>query len=113
MFRKKVTDRALHIELLRTRAALERTAINGDWRQMREALTWRGLFGGASARGSGTLLATGADFLARYPHVLSTLSSLLMSRRARLLRLAGLSLAAWLSYRASTKARDNGDQHPR
>jgi hypothetical protein len=110
---KAFTDRALRIEFLRTRAALERESLRHSAVRLREAFTLRGLLGGNGSRGSASILVTGYDVVTRYPYFFSTLSALLVGKRMRFLRAVGLGLFAWLTYRTNARSRDNQDQHPR
>ncbi len=94
-------DRLVRIELLRARAAVERQSLAGRAGQLCDDLdprSWLGRFTGA--RG-GNLLLQGVGLLRRYPFLTSALSTLLLGKRWRLLKLGGAALAAVLAARAA------------
>ena len=113
-------DRAVRIELLRARAALERESLAQDI-----ASTTRSLKPGnllkrwipSLAKGNLSKLAwQGFTLARRYPFISSTLSALVMGRgkRAGLLKLAGGALLGWQAFKAwrDTRGSDNVQDDP-
>lgn len=109
-------DRAVRIELLRARAALERESLAHDI-----ALTTRSLTPGnllkrwlpGAARGNlSSLLFRGFTLARRYPFISSTLSAVVMGRgkRAGLFKLAGGALLGWQAFKAWRGARASADR---
>jgi len=110
--RHPAVDRAVRIELLRARAALEREALchrasqfgssigrMGD--TLRPVALLSGLFRGRSAP---QLFLRMAGLAGRYPVLTSTLSAWMMGRRrSRLLKAASAALVAWQLYGAWRK----------
>lgn len=106
-------DRAVRIELLRARAALERESLAQDL-----AATTRSLKPGnlikrwlpSLAQGNLTkLLWQGFTLARRYPFVSSTLSAVVMGRgkRSGLIKLAGGALLGWQAFKAWRGSRDS------
>jgi hypothetical protein len=111
-------DRQARIELLRTRAAIERETlarqlarVTQAWRPgllLRAALS--GLSVGKKGGWSG-LPAQLAGLLKRYPLLSSTLSSLLLGKigSAGIVRAATIGLAGWELYKAWRGGRDEAE----
>ena len=104
-------DRQARIELLRTRAALERETLAeqvaqagralGPGQLLRMALS--GLGGSMKVKGDGgSWLAQALNLADRHPLLTSTLPSLLLNsaRGRRIVRAASIALAGWQLYRA-------------
>jgi hypothetical protein len=98
--RQQHTDRAVHIQLLRARAALEREALVESVVQVGESLRPSSLLHSVwpkmrAAGGSRTALQA-FTLLRRYPMVASSLSALVMGkgRGLKLLKLGGIAWAA-------------------
>jgi hypothetical protein len=103
------SDRQARIELLRTRAALEREALAaqlaGITRAWRPGLLLRAALAGLSVGKKGgwsALPAQVVDLVKRYPVLGSTLSSLLLGRigSQSIVRAATIGLAGWELYKA-------------
>jgi len=104
--RSQAVDRAVRIELLRARAAIERESLAYDIASASRSLEPRNLLKRwlpGLARGNvSQLLWQGVSLARRYPFISSTVSALIMGRgkRSRLLRLAGGALLGWQVYKA-------------
>ena len=104
-------DRAVRIELLRARAALEREALAQDIASTTRSLKPRNLVKRwlpSLAHGNLTKLAwQGFTLARRYPFVSSTLSALVMGRgkRSGLIKLAGGAFLGWQAFKAWRDAR--------
>lgn len=93
-------DRAVRIELLRARAAVERDALASQFTQAGRSLRPAAFLRGLSGMPASSLLAEAVSLLRRYPFLLSSLPTLLaVGRRSRLFKLAGLGVAAWQAWR--------------
>jgi len=110
-------DRAVRIELLRARAAIERESLAHDIASASRALEPRNLLKRwlpGLARGNlSSLVWQGVSLARRYPFISSTVSALVMGRRgkrSRLLRLAGGALLGWQVFKAwrDTRGPDTG-----
>lgn len=103
-------DRAVRIELLRARAAIERQSMVHGLQNLGSSLTPRGLlasfFPRASRRSPSDLLLQAFSMSRRYPMILSLGSALLSAatrRRLRWWKLAAGAVAAWQMSRALRK----------
>jgi hypothetical protein len=103
-------DRALRLELLRARAAIERQAVTQDLHELGASLTPRGLmesvFPRSRRKSPSDLLMQAFTLSRRYPMVLSLGSALLTSagkRRLRWWKLAAAAAAAWQLSRGLRK----------
>lgn len=105
-------DRAVRIELLRARAAIERESLAHDIATASRSLQprnlvkrWLPAVGRSNLSG---LLWQGVSLARRYPFISSTVSALIMGRgkRSRLLRLAGGALLGWQALKAWRNSRD-------
>ena len=114
-------DRAVRIELLRARAALERESLAHDiaaaGRSLEPANLLKRWLPGLAKGNVSRLLWQGVSLARRYPFISSTLSALIMGRgkRSRLLRLAGGALLGWQvfkGWRDSRSSRDAGVPPP-
>jgi hypothetical protein len=112
MDKSPAIERAVRIELLRARAALERESLAHDI-----AVTTRSLSPGnlvrrwmpSVGRGNVTgLLWQGVSLARRYPVISSTLSAFLMKRGKKLgmLKLAGGALLGWQAFKVWRNASD-------
>ena len=109
------TDRTIRIERLRLQAALDREMVSQASYRLADACRPSTIFGHLLSQTSlirpGNLLNRSAHFLSDYPYVAASLSSLLIGRKSRLLRVAGLllgSLGAWrVVLRAATRDQSN------
>lgn len=95
-------DRAVRIELLRARAAMERQGLALGVTEVRKRMTPRGLlesvFPKSKRRSPSDLAMQAFTFSRRYPMVLSlgsTLFSTVLRRRLRWWKLAAGALVAW------------------
>lgn len=107
--RHPTVDRAVRIELLRARAALEREAMCQRFAHLGDSVNRAGnvlrpltFFSGmARSRNAPQLFMRMAGLAGRYPVLTSTLSAWMMGRkRSRLLKMASAGLVAWQVYRA-------------
>lgn len=105
--RSPAVDRAVRIELLRARAALERESLVHSIAAAGQALAPAALLRRYVPRlGAGNasrLLWQAVSLARRYPFISSTLSALIMGRggkRSRLLRLVGGALLGWQVLKA-------------
>ncbi|MFC4278682.1 hypothetical protein [Achromobacter aloeverae] len=114
-------DRAVRLELLRAKAAVEREALVHHLAEAGVALSpshlvrnmlpasLKGLAGG----GGGSRLAWQVfGLLRRYPMVLSSASALVMggNRKSKLLKLAAGALVGWQALRVWREKRDDSDE---
>lgn len=99
-------DRAVRIELLRARAAIERESLVQNTAQVGRALTPASLLReavpGLSGGGTPKLLWQIVGLARRYPYVGSSLSALLMGggKRAGLLKLLTGGMVGWQLWKA-------------
>jgi len=112
-------DRAVRIELLRARAAIERESLAHSIASASRSLQPGNLFKrwlpGLSRGNLSQLVWQGVSLARRYPFISSTVSALLMGRgkRSRLLRLAGGALLGWQAFKAWRGSRpDDGAAPP-
>lgn len=99
-------DRAVRIELLQARAAIERQSMVHGMQHLRESLTPRGLLESVMPKGPrrspSDMMMQAFSFTRRYPMVLSLGSALLSTaarRRMRWWKLAAGALVAWQASR--------------
>jgi hypothetical protein len=100
--------RQARIEYLRARAAYERQAIIFHTEQLGRDLSpkrWlRGLMRSNSSTGSnesggvGQLLGKGFSLAAEYPYLTAAISSMLVGKRWRWVKLAGIGIGVWRAY---------------
>ena len=88
-------DRQAYLELLRMRAAVERQSLMLHNSQLKLELSPKQWLHNMSTVNGGQLIATGVSFATQYPYLTSALSSLLIRRRWRTLKWAGLALIVW------------------
>lgn len=111
-------DRAVRIELLRARAAIERESLAHSLASASRALEPGNLFKrwlpGLSGGNLSHLLWRGFALARRYPFISSTVSALVMGRgkRSRLLRLVGGALLGWKAFQAWRGSRDTDGGTP-
>ena len=94
-----VPDRQTHLELLRMRAAVERQSLVLHNSQLKLELSPKQWLHNMSKVSGGQLITTGISFATQYPYLTSALSSLLIRRRWRTLKWAGLASVVWLTIR--------------
>ncbi|AWB33678.1 hypothetical protein [Orrella marina] len=95
-------DRALKIELLRTRAALERESISAHASQLRHSLDPREQMLNLLPGSASGVLGQVGQLAFQYPYLLSSAASLLTSqlrRPKRLLVAGGVALVVWAATR--------------
>lgn len=88
----KKFDRAVRLELLRARAAVERESFSehvGQLSSDASPVRWLGSFIPFRRR---NWLRTSFDFLERYPFIMSALSSMLMGKSSKVAKGSGLAL---------------------
>jgi hypothetical protein len=110
-----VIDRAVRIELLRARAALEREELVQNVADLGVSLSpshlLKGLLPGGLGVGSGSRLALQAFTVARrYPVILSTLSAMFLggNKRSKLVKLATGAVVGWQVFRAWRSSHPDG-----
>lgn len=93
-------ERAIRIELLRARAALERQALSQQIHALGGELSPGNLLRSVapSGRSVGGLLTSALTLTRRYPLLLSGASTLLSSLGGRWVRLGALALTGWKLY---------------
>ena len=90
-----ILNRQAHLELLRLRAAVERQSLVVHSTQVKLEFSPKpGLQKMSKVRG-GQFMATGIALATQYPYLTSALSSLLIRKRWRALKWAGVALAVW------------------
>lgn len=105
-------DRAVRIELLRARAALERESLAHDivstTRSLRPGNLVKRWLPSLTQGNLSKLLWQGFTLARRYPFVSSTLSALVMGRgkRSGLIKLAGGALLGWQAFKAWRDSRE-------
>jgi hypothetical protein len=113
MARSPNVDRAVRIELLRARAALEREALVISVVHAGESITPRALFAGVwprvAAANSSRLAMQAFNVLRRYPVVGSCVSRLIFggTKKTGLLKLAGGVLVGWRILSALRTSKEN------
>jgi hypothetical protein len=88
-------DLQLRLELLCLRAALERQSLEVHRQQLREQLSPQHWLENASALRGNQLLVKGFSLAVQYPYLTSALTAMLVRRRWRALKWAGVALAVW------------------
>lgn len=98
-------ERAIRIELLRARAALERQALSQQIHALGGELSPGNLLRSVapSGRSLGGLLTSALTLTRRYPLLLSGASTLLSSLGGRWVRLGALALTGWKLYSSATE----------
>lgn len=98
-------ERAIRIELLRARAALERQALSQQIHALGGELSPGNLLRNVapSGRSVGGLLTSALTLTRRYPLLLSGASTLLSSLGGRWVRLGALALTGWKLYSSATE----------
>jgi hypothetical protein len=89
------SSRQAHLELLRLRAAVERQSLVVHSTQLKLELSPKHWLQKMSKVRGGQFVATGVALAAQYPYLTSALSSLLIKKRWRALKWAGVALAVW------------------
>lgn len=85
-------DRAVRLEVLRTRAAIERESFADHIETLSVQASPIHILGNLIRFRRTSWLKKSGDFLAHYPFIITTLSSMLMGRSSRVARSAGLLL---------------------
>lgn len=83
-------DRAVRLEVLRARAAIERESFAGQIETLSVQASPIHILGSLIHFRRTSWLKKSGDFLAHYPFIITTLSSMLMGRSSRVARAAGL-----------------------
>lgn len=101
-------DRAIRIERLRLQAAIDRDQLSHAAMNLVQSCRPSNMLGqwlsGLSFAQPNRLLSKGVNWLSDYPYIAASLSSLFLSRRSRILRLAGLVLGSIGAWRAVLRA---------
>jgi hypothetical protein len=99
-------ERAVRIELLRARAAIERESLAHGVAETGRALSpshlIKGLLPGFSGGGSTRLVWQAIGLVRRYPVILSSVSAMVLggNKRSKLLKLATGAVVGWQVFRA-------------
>ncbi|PRZ01508.1 hypothetical protein BCM14_0018 [Jezberella montanilacus] len=96
----------VRIEILRTRAMLEREALALSVLQVSKKFSVRSMLGGLASQSGFGLLARGFGFAKTYPYLLSALSGLFVRSKLRWVKVAGLAAVAWFAYRGTQERPD-------
>jgi hypothetical protein len=114
--KNRAIDRTIRIERLRLQAALDRDSVAQSAYRLADACRpstivghW---FSNTSLGQPSNFLNQGANLLIQYPYVAASLSSLLLGRKSRILRIAGLLLSSIGAWRVVLRAA-NRDQSKR
>ena len=111
--RSPTVDRAVRIELLRARAAIERESlaqsIVSTSHKLEPASIIRGLLPRLAAGGASRWALQAITMARRYPLVSSSLSTLFMrgGNRSKVLKIAGGALVGWQLYKLWQSSRDD------
>ncbi|PND32570.1 hypothetical protein C1I89_16020 [Achromobacter pulmonis] len=119
--RSPSVDRAVRIELLRARAAIERESlaqsIASAGRRLEPSALLRGLLPSLASSSASRWALQAISLARRYPLVSSSLSAMVMrgGKRSRLLKIAGGAFVGWQLFKAWRGARQDGgrDGEPR
>lgn len=112
--RSPTVDRAVRIELLRARAAIERESlaqgIISAGRRLEPSSIIRGLLPRLASGGASRWALQAITLARRYPLVSSSLSTLLMrgGKRFKLLKVAGGALVGWQLYKLWQSSKEDG-----
>lgn len=104
--RSPTVDRAVRIELLRARAAIERESlvqsVVSAGRRLEPASLIRGLLPRLAAGGASRWALQAITLARRYPIVSSSLSAMVMrgGKRSKFLKIAGGALVGWQLFKA-------------
>ena len=90
-----ILDQQTHLELLCMRAAVERESLVLHHAKLRLELIPKQWLHNMSDMSGGQLMETGISFAVQYPYLTSALSSLLIRRRWRTLKWAGVAIVTW------------------
>ncbi|WP_088142286.1 hypothetical protein [Achromobacter xylosoxidans] len=113
--RSPTVDRAVRIELLRARAAIERESlaqsIASTGRKLEPAALFKSLLPGLASGGASRWALQAISLAKRYPIVSSSLSAMIMrgGKRSKLLKIAGVGLIGWQLFKAWQGSRHDGD----
>ncbi|MPT37900.1 MAG: hypothetical protein E2603_05145 [Achromobacter sp.] len=111
--RSPTIDRAVRIELLRARAAIERESLVHDivttGHRLEPASIIRGLLPRLASGGASRWALQAISLARRYPIVSSSLSTLLMrgGKRFKLLKIAGGALVGWQLFKMWQSSRED------
>ncbi|HCW17807.1 MULTISPECIES: hypothetical protein [unclassified Achromobacter] len=117
--RSPTVDRAVRIELLRARAAIERESlaqgIISTGRRLEPSSILRGLLPRLASGGASRWALQAITLARRYPLVSSSLSTLLMrgGKRFKLLKVAGGALVGWQLYKLWQSSKEDGKSDSR
>lgn len=108
-------DRAVRIELLRARAAIERESlaqgIVSAGRKLEPAALFKSMLPGLSSGGASRWAMQAIGLARRYPLISSSVSALFMrgGKKSRLLKLAGGALVGWQLFKLWQDSRQDDD----
>lgn len=117
--RSPTIDRAVRIELLRARAAIERESlaqsIVSTGHKLEPAALIRGLLPGLASGGASRWALQALSLARRYPIVSSSLSALFMrgGKRSKLFKLAGGAFVGWQLFKVWQGTRQDRDADTR
>lgn len=96
-------ERAVRLELLRARAAVERETFLFHASTLSDALDPRALIGRVTQTKGAGYLFQGLGFAKRYPFLTSSLSTLLFGRFSKLAKYGGVALTLWQAFMVAQK----------
>ncbi|CAB3719916.1 MULTISPECIES: hypothetical protein [Achromobacter] len=114
--RSPTVDRAVRIELLRARAAIERESLAQNivsaGRRLEPSALIRGMLPGLASGGASRWALQAITMARRYPIISSSLSAMFMrgGKRGKLLKLAGGAFVGWQLLKAWRGARQDDDR---
>lgn len=114
--RSPTVDRAVRIELLRARAAIERESLAQNivsaGRRLEPGALLRGLLPGLASGGASRWAMQAITLARRYPFVSSSLSAMFMrgGKRSKLLKLAGGAFVGWQILKALRGTRQDDER---
>ena len=113
--RSPAVDRAVRIELLRARAAIERESLAQDIasaaRKLEPAALFKSFLPGLASGGASRWAMQALGLARRYPFISSSLSALFMrgGGKSKLLKIAGGALVGWQLFKVWRDSRDDRD----
>ncbi len=96
-------ERAVRLELLRARAAVERESFMFHASNLSDALDPRALIGRVTQTKGAGFLFQGMGLAKQYPFLASSLSTLLFGRFSKLAKYGGVALTLWQAFMVAQK----------
>ncbi|WMD20532.1 hypothetical protein RAS12_28725 [Achromobacter seleniivolatilans] len=114
--RSPIVDRAVRIELLRARAAIERESLAQSivttGRKLEPVALIRSMLPGLASGGASRWALQAITLARRYPLVSSSLSAMFMrgGKRSKLFKVAGGALVGWQLFKLWQSSRQDGNR---